>query len=62
MVAVVAVVVVLVVVVVSPLVRLVVLGVVHLLCRRFALGLLLLQVFWQGYLNLFDLGIVVPLT
>jgi hypothetical protein len=49
---------VLVVVVVRPSVRLVVLGVERLLHRRFALGLLLLEVFLQGYLNLFGLGML----
>jgi len=46
------------VVVVRPSVRLVVLGVERLLSRRFALGLLLPQVFLQGYLNLFGLGML----
>jgi len=45
-----------------PLVLVVVLRFVCLLHRMFVLVLLLLQVFLQGFLNRFDLGIVVPLT
>jgi hypothetical protein len=48
----------LVVLVVRPSVRLVALGVERLLHRRFALGLFLLEVFLQGYLNLFGLGML----
>jgi hypothetical protein len=46
------------VLVVRPSVRLVVRGVERLLPRKFALGLLLPQVFLQGYLNLFGLGML----
>jgi hypothetical protein len=45
-----------------PLVLVVVLRFVCLLHRMFVLVLLLLQVFLQGFLNRFGLGIVVPLT
>jgi hypothetical protein len=50
------------VLVVRPLVLRVVQPFVRLLHRMFVLVLLLLQVFLQGFLNRFGLGIVVPLT